>query len=157
MRRTLLGSRCRHSLRRAGVLTLVLAGLAVGSTASAQTAAAKKAAPAPPDTSPLARYIPRENLAFFIGSDGLDTQAELWKKTAAYKILTETPLGDMLEDMTAQLAEKALAARPNRKLTGPDIVTIVKHMATGGFVIADNAPPNQGSGDVDLRSPRRRR
>ena len=97
--------------RPVGGLTLVLAvvaGLTAAVTASAQTVATKKAAPAPPDTSPLARYVLRENLVFYLGSDGLDTQAEIWKKTAAYKILTETPLGEMLEDMTAQIAEKGV-------------------------------------------------
>ncbi len=144
MRRTLLGSRCRQTGRPVGGLPLVLAvvaGLTAAVTASAQTVATKKAA-APPviDKSPLARYVLRENLVLYLGSDGLDTQEEIWKKTAAYKILNETPLGEMLEDMTAQVAEKALLQSPNRKLNGVDVVTIIKHLAKAGFVLSYHTP-----------------
>ena len=95
--------------------------------------------PRRPDHSPLARYVPRDNLIAYLGSDGLDAQSEAWRKTAAYKMLTETNLGVMLEDMTSQASARALDQLvPNHKITGPDVVAIAKHMATYGFVFAMN-------------------
>src|SRR4051812_7434855 len=74
VRRPPAGPRCRAPKRPRGGLTLALLAilyLAAPGLARAQTA--KKAAAAP-DVRPLARYVPRENLVLYLGSDGLDTQ-----------------------------------------------------------------------------------
>ena len=60
----------------------------------------------------LARYVPKDNLIFYIEFDGLDAHAEAWQKTAAYKMLNNTPLGVMLEEVAAQLLEKPSPACP---------------------------------------------
>ena len=51
------------------------------------------------EASSLARYVPRDNLVFYLEYDGLDAHADAWRKTAAYKILNDTPAGAMLEDV----------------------------------------------------------
>ncbi len=143
VRRTRSGSRCRPP---GGLPFLPILALVVASITSATTQAQTPKAPAAPDTRPLARFIARDELFFYIGSDGLDAQAEAWKKTAAYKLLNETNLGVMLEDMVSQFAESRLAQNPNRKLSGADVLTIIKATAKAGFVIASNTDKSVPAG-----------
>ena len=156
MRRTAPGLRCRLILAFSAALIL---------TVPAFARAQVRKAPGPPDVRPLARYVPRDNLLLYLGSDGLDTQPDAWKKTAAYKMLNDTNLGVMLEDMTGQFSASALDRLPNRRLSGPDVVAMVKHLAKYGFVFAMNqtgagagaatTPPRASSSSV--RSSARRR
>jgi hypothetical protein len=117
---------------------LALAFLALTTSAPAQTAAAKKdAAASPLDTRPLARYVPGDDLKLYVEMDGLDAHADAWKKTAAYKMLNETPLGSMLEEVVAQLAEHSLSkSAKGVRPTGTDIIAILKHALHSGFVFA---------------------
>ena len=87
----------------------------------------------------MPRFVPRDNLILYVDFDGLDAHSEAWQKTAAYKMLNQTPLGVMLEEVAAQLLDKALESVPNRKLSGAEIVTLVKLMARKGWVLALNA------------------
>lgn len=87
----------------------------------------------------MPRFVPRDNLIFYVDFDGLDAHAEAWRKTAAYRMLNQTPLGVMLEEVAAQLLVKPLDSVPNRKLTGAELVTLVKLMARKGWVLALNA------------------
>jgi len=128
----------RTPRRLAGLLLAVAAASALANPARAQATKAKAPAPTPPDTRPLARYIPRDNLVVYIETDGLDAHADAWKKTAAYAMLTETQLGGMLEAVAAQLADKALAARPGSKITGADAVAMLKMLAQRGFAFGLN-------------------
>ena len=89
----------------------------------------------------MPRFVPRDKLILYVDFDGLDAHAEAWQKTAAYKMLNQTPLGVMLEEVAAQLLDKALESVPNRKLSGAEIVTLVKLMARKGWVLALNANP----------------
>jgi len=89
----------------------------------------------------LPRFVPRDKLILYVDFDGVDAHAEAWQKTAAYKMLNQTPLGVMLEEVAAQLLDKALEGVPNRKLSGAEIVTLVKLMARKGWVLALNANP----------------
>ncbi len=95
------------------------------------------------DRSPLARYVPKDGLMLYVECDGVDAHADAWRKTAAYKILNETPTGAMLEDLLGQLATKLpqLAG----KVSGPEAVAVVKHLARSGFVMAlgGDAGPGQ--------------
>ena len=103
---------------------------------------------------PLPRFVPRDKLILYVDFDGLDAHAEAWQKTAAYKMLNQTPLGVMLEEVAAQLLDKALEGVPNRKLSGAEIVTLVKLMARKGWVLALNANltgPNPFVGTLVLR------
>jgi hypothetical protein len=83
--------------------------------------------------------VPKENLVCYAEFAGLDARAEAWKKTAAYKMLNQTPLGVMLEEVSAQLLEKGMSVLPNRKLSGSDMVTLVKNLARNGWVFGFNA------------------
>jgi hypothetical protein len=97
------------------------------------------AQPAATSVTPLPHFVPRDNLIFYLDFDGLDAHAEAWRKTAAYRMLNQTPLGVMLEEVAAQLLEKPLDSIPNRKLSGAEVVTLVKFMARKGWVLALNA------------------
>jgi hypothetical protein len=111
---------------------------------SAQAQATKKSAmPEEFDTRPLARYVPKEGLFFYFEDIGVNSQEQAWKKTAAYKMLTETTLGEMLEMMTTQAADQGMVNLPNRKISGADVSQILKHLATHGFVVALNSSKSQ--------------
>jgi len=95
------------------------------------------------DPAPLARYVPKDNLAFYFEFEGLDANAEAWRKTAAYKILNTTTAGVMLEDLFVQLAAKV----PGARLTGPEALALFKHVARSGFVFAGARSPGKGPGE----------
>lgn len=125
--------------RKTGGLLLALAvTAAAASPAAAQATKAKPPAPTAADARPISRYIPRDNLVVFVESEGIDAHADAWKKTAAARMLNETPLGAMLEAVGAQLADRALAMRPGNKITGADAVAVVKMLAQRGFAFGLN-------------------
>ena len=51
-------------------------------------------------------------------------------------MLNTTPLGVMLEEVAAQLLDKLLSNSPNRKLTGAELVTLIKTATKKGWVLA---------------------
>ena len=57
----------------------------------------------PARAAPLARFVPREGLATYLEFDGLDAHQAAWKGSAAYKLLNETKLGPLIEDILRQL------------------------------------------------------
>jgi hypothetical protein len=99
----------------------------------------------PAEVVPLGRYVPKENLFFYAEFAGLKAHTEAWKKTAACKMLMDTPLGGMLEEVSAQLLENVLSVVPDKKVSGAEIVTLVKNAAQSGFVLAINANPKDPS------------
>jgi hypothetical protein len=117
-----LGGACNSTRWAGSLLSLAfLAGLFVPYDVRAQTAAAKSSAGAaavPADATPLGRYVAKDNLIVYIEFAGLDAHAASWQKTAAYKMLNDTPLGGMLEEVSTQLLDKALGFFPNRRLSG---------------------------------------
>ena len=123
----------RTSTRRPGGRWLpclaMLAALASPASLWAQREGAgrRRARRLPAAATPLARYFPKDNLIFYVEFSGLDAHADAWNKTAAYKILTETPLGEMLEAVGAQLLDKALSYMPGHKLSGADIIALMEH------------------------------
>ena len=113
---------------------LAMIGVAVSlaaTTASAQqpkTAAMTAAAP------PLARYVPKDNLAGLLEFSGLEGHQAAWKATAMSKILSETSMGALLEDILGQLAEKGLANAPlPEKPTGKQALAMLERLFTKGF------------------------
>jgi hypothetical protein len=88
-----------------------------------------------PGAEPLARYLPAEGLAILFEHRGLDAQADAWKGTAAYQMLNETSLGAMLEDVTTQVADRALQAVPGAPITGKELVGLLIHLARKGFAV----------------------
>ncbi len=145
----------RTSTRRPGGRWLaglaILAALASPASLWAQQekepAAGSSSAP-PGGATPLARYFPKDHLIMYLEFSGLDAHADAWNKTAAYKMLTETPLGEMLEEVSAQLMDKGLSYIPGHKLSGADIVALTKHAVQHGFAMGLNAgtTPNQFGG-----------
>ncbi len=132
-------------LIRTATLALTAAmALSLGS-GSAWAQATKKAAAAPTalDPRPLSRYVPRDNLLLLVEFQGLDLQADAWTKTAAYKMLNETSLGEMLEAMTAQLVDRAMANVPTKKISGTEFVAVAKHAMKSGFIAGYNVEPEK--------------
>ena len=83
---------------------------------------------------PLARYIPAEGLTALVEHNGLAVHPKAWKATAAYKMLNETSLGAMLEDIMAQLADRALQTTHD-PVTGKELVELLEHLAARGFAV----------------------
>jgi hypothetical protein len=96
------------------VLALVLASPAVAQTDVAQ---------------PLARYIPAEGLAALVEHGGFDAHPEAWKGTALYRMLSETSLGAMLEDIFSQIADQGFRATQGAQLTGTELVALLSHLS----------------------------
>jgi prepilin-type processing-associated H-X9-DG protein len=81
----------------------------------------------------LARYVPADGLALLFEHNGLDARPEAWRGTAAYKMLNETSLGAMLEDIATQLADRGLQGGPGAPINGKDAIDLLKHLASKGF------------------------
>ena len=99
---------------------------------------------------PLARYIPAEGLAAFVEHAGFDAHPEAWKGTAAYKMLNETSLGAMLEDILSQVADHGFRAAHEAPLTGKELVALLSHLLNQGFAVGylQNPQPPQPKGVV---------
>ena len=123
---------------------VILAGLIAPEQVRAQTEPSKSVTAtdsAPVATVPLGRYIAKDNLVVYVEFAGLDAHGESWRKTAAYKMLNETPLGVMLEEVSGQLLDRAMGFLPNRRLSGPELVTLLKGATKSGWVFALHVDP----------------
>ncbi|AMV36612.1 hypothetical protein [Planctomyces sp. SH-PL62] len=142
----------------AALLATALVGSAFVVVAGAQTApdsapaVASPASVASSDKAPAASsrssasFIPRDKLTMYVEFDGLDAHEEAWSKTAAYRMLNDTPLGGMLAEVGVPLFERFAVWLPNRKINGDEAVAIVKHLARKGFVLASHADPSAPRG-----------
>ena len=83
-----------------------------------------------PRRAPLARYVPREGLAGYLEFDGLDAHEAAWKASAAYKVLNETKLGALFEDVFRQLV-----ARRRHRSKPADLIGAFKMVARQGFAV----------------------
>jgi prepilin-type processing-associated H-X9-DG protein len=119
----------RTTIHHAAVLLGLLAG-----PASAQDA-----------TSP-SRFVPREGLAFYLESDGLDRHRADWERTAASRMLSETSLGRMLRETATQVLDRALldSIGPDQPFEAPELVGLVEHLARRGFVVGVGGEPREG-------------
>jgi prepilin-type processing-associated H-X9-DG protein len=91
----------------------------------------------------LARYIPAEGLSALIEHEGLSSHGDAWKATAAYKMLNETSLGAMLEDLAVQVANRAIQASPGAPLSGKELIALLRHLIEEGFALGLTADPQQ--------------
>ena len=85
-------------------------------------------------TASLARYVPRRDLGVYFEFQGLDTQLAVWRGSAAYKLLNETKLGALLEDLAGQgieLAQQSVASE--QQLKASELIDLFKHAARHGF------------------------
>ncbi len=93
-------------------------------------------AAAPAQSAGLARYIPSKDLVALVDFDGTEAHAVAWKKTALFKLLTETKLGAMVEDLATQGIDQALASAPpgpGEKPKAAEVVRLFKEVAGDGF------------------------
>ena len=85
---------------------------------------------------PFARYVPLKDLLAYLEFEGLDAHAKAWRASAAYKLLNDTKLGTLLEDLALQGIEIIRETRPREQhVTGAEVVGFGKHIARNGFVV----------------------
>jgi hypothetical protein len=102
---------------------------------AAASKAKSTAAESPGEVIPLGQYVPKDKLGMYFEFSGLDAHADAWSKTAAAKMLTDTPLGGMLEEVASQLLDRFTLIFPNRRVSGPELVKLIKHAIHSGFVV----------------------
>lgn len=114
--------------RVSGILFAV--GAAVGLSLLVSTARAA-------DT--LAAYAPGEKLIALFEFDGLESHREAWGKTAAWRALHETKLGELVGDLAGQAFDIIQKANPNpqkTKVSKEEFGKWVNHVKDHGFLIA---------------------
>ena len=119
---------------RAWSVRLVLIGAAAVSLLTSQRADGQAVAPSP--APPLARYIPGDELAFYWEFEGLSAHAEGARKSAISKLLNDTPLGALLEDLATQVITKAQQqAPPGRQVPAADYLALLRHGVQEGLAV----------------------
>ena len=84
-----------------------------------------------------ARHVPRQNLLAYLEFDGLDAHADAWRASAAYKLLSDTKLGALLEDLALQGIELIQESTPpERRVEAAEVVSLLKHITHHGFAVA---------------------
>ncbi len=136
--------------------SLVIGSILVSTTLPERSLGQAERGPAagkPAAAAPLARCVPRQGLWLYLEFDGLDAHADSWRKSAAYKLLNETKLGALLEELSLQAIEITQESVPaERKINGVDTVDLVKQIARDGFVVAASGkPPNDSRVVLVLR------
>ncbi|MFO0889376.1 MAG: hypothetical protein U0790_09585 [Isosphaeraceae bacterium] len=108
-------------------LALTLAALGRSAEVCGQSPLAAPAAP-------LARYVPRQDLAAYWELEGLGAHPAAWRGTAAYRSLNETSLGLLLEDVAAQMIDLAQQSTPPARRVPPaDYLALLKQLAEDGL------------------------
>jgi prepilin-type processing-associated H-X9-DG protein len=88
-------------------------------------------------SSSLARYAPRQDLFFYLEFQGLDSHPDAWRKSAAFKLLNDTKLGVLLEDLAMQGIEMYQSSvPPENRVKASQVIETVKHVAQHGFLVA---------------------
>src|SRR5262249_19789273 len=92
----------------------------------------------------LGRFVPRPDLISYLEYQSLDAHAGAWQKTALHRLLFQTQLGTLLEDLAIQAIHVSQAMFPATiPVKGVDAVDIVKRIARNGFVVAVFGKPRQ--------------
>ena len=87
-------------------------------------------------TTSLARFVPRRICCFYLEFDGVDAHATAWRTASAYKLLNETKLGVLLEDLASQgieLAQQSVAAA--KRIKGAEIVGLHSRSGPTGICV----------------------
>ena len=115
------------------ILSLVpatLAGAALGQEVKSPAGLAS------PSTASLARYVPGQDLGLYLEFQGLDSHLAAWRGSAAYKILNETKLGVLLEDLAGQGIELAQQSVPPEKhVNASAVIELIKLAARQGLAV----------------------
>ena len=98
-------------------LTTIALALGAFSGAVRSPASAQDAAP------PLARYAPADDLTFLFEYQGLGAHREAWDATAFARLLHETELGDLVDDLLRQFIAFGLAQDDEPMMLGDREVT----------------------------------
>src|SRR5262245_46885992 len=85
-------------------------GLSLALVGPLSDAPGQEARPAAAAGNRLARYVPRQDVFVLLEYEGVDAFPEAWHATVAYKLLTETKLGALLEDLAGQGIEMAIVS-----------------------------------------------
>jgi len=93
---------------------------------------------------PLARYFPRRDLVVYGEFDGLDAHRDAWTKSAAYRLLTETTTGAMLEQSAARALDLFMAGQRPAPAKGRELVELGKHLMRSGFAVGINRAGGAG-------------
>ena len=88
----------------------------------------------------LAKYAPSKDLLVYLEFDGIGAHDLAWKKLAAQKLLTKTPLGALLKDLAHQGIEGGLKNMKGEKPTVAEIDALLDHLVRNGFVFAVFGP-----------------
>ena len=84
-------------------------------------------------------------------SKGSTRRPNGWQKTAAYRLLSETKLGALLEDLAIQAIEVYQETAPTKvRIKGVDAVDVLKQVARHGFAFAVFGKPPERSRYVSV-------
>ncbi len=119
--------------RRIGGVVVGIAFLLAASSGWARGQVAQPAIP-PGVQGPLARYVPQQDLISYLEFDGVDAHQAAWRASAAYKLLTSTKLGVLLEDLVGQYTEVSQQFTPaESRVKSADIIGTFELAARQGF------------------------
>src|ERR1017187_1757379 len=93
---------------------------------------------------PLARYFPSQDLVVYVEFDGLDGHREAWKKTAAYRLLTETTTGAMYEAALPRVFGLLLSKQTEVRINGRELTNLGLHLIRSGFAVGINRAGGTG-------------
>src|SRR5262245_59253875 len=116
-------------------IALALSGFFGGPSSVGAGQAPAAGAPAQATATPLSKFIPQGSLRAYLAFDGVDAHADAWGPSTTNKLLNDTTLGALFEDIITQASEQALASTPGRKLSGQDVAAILKHALKSGVVL----------------------
>src|SRR4029077_19369856 len=92
--------------------------------------------PAAAARAPLARLVPKTDLLLYFQFDGLDAHRDAWRASAAYKLLNDTRLGTVIEDLLLQVVEIFQDSEPReQRIASAEVVDVLKQVARDGFVL----------------------
>jgi prepilin-type processing-associated H-X9-DG protein len=102
---------------------------------------------------PLARYAPSDELFLLVEFQGLDADRASWERTAAYRLLNETQLGTLIEDLATQGITLGIESEPEppklggREVSPGEIVSGIEFlMRQGGMIALTGEIPPEGAG-----------
>ncbi len=119
------------------------AAQAPGATAAQAPGATAAQAPGATAAASLTRYVPQHDLIACLEFEGLDAHGEAWRKTAAYRLLNNTSMGALLEDLATQVIDQTQQSRPqDQRVPAGRVLNVLKQVARSGLAVALFGKPN---------------